>query len=574
MNGRHLLFFLLFTSITLNCLPQQPGINDDRLRQLVRVNGQADVEVLSAGKDDATLLIANTSVESVKDGVIYISLSPLTVEWFISRRLDYRIVENRQVRSFENASGLSQAMQWDAWPTYTQYDSIMRSFVQQYPHLCRLDTIGTSIYGKLILVLKISDNPSSDEDEPEVFYTSTIHGDEPTGFVLMLRLCDYLLKNYNASGRIKNMVDNLEIWINPLANPDGTYRNGNTMNFPTRFNANGYDLNRNFPDPLQPYYSGNTMQKETASMVSFLRKRRFVISANFHSGAEVVNYPWDRYKAGTWEKIHADETWFRTISRAYADTVHKYAPSGYMTDLDTGVTRGYQWYAVSGSRQDFVTWELQGREVTIELSAAKLHPPAQLEVLWQYNYRSLLNYLENALYGVHGKVLDAGNTQPLAAKIFINGYDKDSSHVYSDTLTGSFVRLLSRGSWNLSFSARGYPDTTITGIHVQDFRQTELMVYMDPEIVPADTINPPATILYPNPASSELNALLPRDMAGRVRITIYGSSGLLVTDYYAVDEAGIPLKINTGRFAGGVYTIIFRNQAKGIVSKGRFVLVR
>ena len=67
-----------------------------------------------------------------------------------------------------------------------------------YPSLCRLDTIGTSINGKLVLALKISDNPAEDETEPEVFYSSTMHGDETGGYVLMLRLADYLLKNYNS----------------------------------------------------------------------------------------------------------------------------------------------------------------------------------------------------------------------------------------------------------------------------------------------------------------------------------------------------------------------------------------
>ena len=46
--------------------------------------------------------------------------------------------------------------------------------------------------------------------------------------------------------------------MNPLANPDGTYRPGNTISSPVRGNANGYDLNRNFPDPVTPYYSDTT----------------------------------------------------------------------------------------------------------------------------------------------------------------------------------------------------------------------------------------------------------------------------------------------------------------------------
>ena len=148
-------------------------------------------------------------------------------------------------------------------------------------------------------------------------------------------------------------MDNLEIWINPLANPDGTYKTGNTISFPTRFNANGVDLNRNFPDPETP---GTLLQKETIDMMKFMREHKFVISANFHAGAEVVNYPWDRWES----KYHADDSWFNAISRAYADTVHIYSGPVYMNDLDNGVTSGTDWYVVYGGRQDFVTWELAG----------------------------------------------------------------------------------------------------------------------------------------------------------------------------------------------------------------------
>ena len=62
-------------------------------------------------------------------------------------------------RDLVSARSITQAMQWDNYPTYSQYDSIMQSFATLYPSLCRLDTIGTSVNGKLVLALKISDNP-------------------------------------------------------------------------------------------------------------------------------------------------------------------------------------------------------------------------------------------------------------------------------------------------------------------------------------------------------------------------------------------------------------------------------
>ena len=183
------------------------------------------------------------------------------------------------------------------------------------------------------------------------------------------------------SSRVKDLVDNLEIWINPLANPDGTYSTGNIIATPVRFNANGVDLNRNFPDPFQPL---EIQEKENADMIQFMREHKFILSANFHSGFEIVNYPWDRWLS----KIHADDSWFNSISRAYADTVHSYSVPAYMNSYDNGIVRGAVWYVIYGGRQDFVTWELQGREVTIELDYVKETPAAQLDLLWQYNWRS------------------------------------------------------------------------------------------------------------------------------------------------------------------------------------------
>lgn len=568
MNCRHLILLLLLVWCTSDSFAQT-GSNDDQLRNIVVETGQADVTIPYTSRKDLDFLSRNVSVASVKDGIISVSLSPLTVEWFINQKFNYKIYLRKSVRSIESAGSVNQALKWDTWPTYLQYDSIMRSFVTLYPSLCRLDTIGTSNYGKLILALKISDNVASKEDEPKVFYSSTIHGDEPAGFVLMLRLCDYLLRNYQTSGRIKTLVNNLEIWINPISNPDGTYRTGNSIISPVRFNSNGYDLNRNFPDPLKPYSLSNIQQKETHLMIDFLRVHRFVISANFHSGAEVVNYPWDR-----WAAPHPDDSWFYGISRAYADTVHKYSGPVYMNDLMNGVTQGFDWYPVYGGRQDFVTWELQGREVTIELNDPKDIPPSQLPLLWEYNYRSLIQYLENALYGIQGKVENVKDLKPVPAKVFIKGHDADSSHVYSDTITGSFVRLISPGIWDLSFSATGFRDTTVKSVVVLQDERTDLLVRMTPEINPIDTIAPSSALIYPNPASSEIWALLAGRMEGKLNIRIFNISGKLFADYEVVAQKGLPLKIDLKRFSPETYTIVFTNLQNGFMAKGRFIVAR
>jgi hypothetical protein len=567
MARRIVISVLISILMTLKCASQV--INpDDRLRQIVSRNGQVEITIPYTDRQSVDLLTTNVSILSVKNKIVHISLSPLTVEWFILQKYEYQIVEKIETKGLVSASNLSQAMNWDKYPTYSQYDSIMQSFSKLYPTLCRLDTIGTSVNGKLVLALKISVNPAIDGDKPAVFYTSTMHGDETGGFIMMLHLADYLLKNYSVSSRVKDLVDNLGIWINPLANPDGTYGSGNTITSPTRYNANGYDLNRNFPDPFTP----NTVkQKETLDMMSFMRKHKFVLSANFHTGEEVVNYPWDRWLS----KFHADDSWFNSISRAYADTAHVYAGPAYMNFLDNGVTRGAVWYIVYGGRQDFVTWELHGREVTIEIDNQYVTPADQLTQLWQNNWHSLLGYLENAIYGIHGLVLDENTHNPVPAKLFINGYDKDSSQVYSDTLTGSFVRFLSPGSWNLTFSAKGYRPLTMSNINVTDRQKTELIVEMTPYTNKVET--PSAAIsllLYPNPAHDEIRAISPDGLTGKINIRIINSSGILMSDYNDEVVQGVPVIIDIKKLPSGIFTIVFESTLTRSSFHGKFVVIK
>jgi hypothetical protein len=552
--------FLCFQAYSQN---QQ---NDQLLREIVTRCHQATVKIPYPGKQALNELSGKVSVSSVRNRYAEIVVSPLTVEWFILQNYNYEIIENNEAKGILTSTSVKEAMEWASYPTYTQYDSIMHSFISLYPSLCRLDTIGVTNYGKYVLVLKISDNPGKDEGEPETFYSSSIHGNETAGFILMMRFAEYLLKNYNTNSRVKNLVDNLEIWINPLANPDGTYRTGNTISSATRYNANGYDLNRNFPDPD---VTGNVLQKETIDMVKFMRSHHFVISANFHSGDEVVNYPWDR-----WRRLHADDDWFYKISRKYADTVQAYSASGYMDELDNGVTNGYEWYLINGGRQDFMTWELQGREVTIELDYNMVTPSTRLNTLWEYNTRSLIGYLENALYGIHGRVTDESNGKPIRAMIFINGHDKDSSQVFSDTLSGNFTRLIAPGTWTLQVTAKGYYSATISNVSVIDGSPVTLDIKMIPILNAIDTTATPVIRIYPDPASEYIRIILPERQIGKVNVRIFNSFGMKMADYQDYAHKGIPFNFDVRNLASGWYSLMIINESSGVVDRSAFVVIK
>jgi len=420
------------------------------------------------------------SIDNVRDLTVYAYANDDQLKIFDRMGYAYEILPapGTLIKPEMSADKLGIAA-WDVYPTYDAYVAMMYQFAADYPGLCTIVDAGLTTEGRSILFARISDNVNVEEDEPEVMYTSSMHGDELTGYVLTLRLIDSILTSYGTDPRITRLVDSCEIWINPLANPDGTYASGNsTVYGATRYNANGVDINRNFPDPQDgPHPDGYSYQAETIDMMNLGNAHSFVISANFHGGAEVVNYPWD-----TWSRLHVDNDWFVDISRQFADSAQYYSPNGYLTDLNNGITNGYAWYEVQGGRQDFMNYWRGCREVTIEISGTKLLPASSLPAYWTYLRTPFLDYLEHALYGIRGIVTDASTGEPVFATVRILDHDSDldSSRVFSDPDIGDYHRMLEPGTYDVEFSAPGYYLKTVKSVPVYDRQSTRRDVQLTP----------------------------------------------------------------------------------------------
>lgn len=422
--------------------------------------------------EDINRLTKIISIDDVRDNVVYAYANDRELENFKKLGIEFEILQHPgtliQPRMSSDKADIEE---WDSYPTYEGYISMMNQFAADYPSICQIVNAGTTVQGRSLLFAKISDNVGVEENEPEVMFVSSIHGDETTGYVLMLRLIDSLLTAYGSDSLVTRLIDSCEIWINPSANPDGTYHSGNSsVSGATRYNANGVDLNRNFPDPQDGNHpDGNSWQPETIAMMNFAPEHSFVISANFHGGVEVVNYPWD-----TWARLHPDDQWFIDVSRSYADSAQYYSPSGYMTYLNDGITNGYAWYEVAGGRQDFMNFWYGCREVTIEISDVKLLSASQLPAHWIYNRVSFFNWLENALYGIRGTVTDSATGLPVPAIVTVVGHDTDmdSSRVFTDPDVGDYHRMLEAGTYTLEFKCPGYTARTVSNITVTDNHAT------------------------------------------------------------------------------------------------------
>ncbi len=430
----------------LGALPGAAGVaSDNALPEPWPLSERYPAEVTIATAEQLTTLIeAGVEVEDLSRSTAVpltlftavVNVTPAEAEALTRQGYRIRPIPNEGLRAFRQYGPGTAGL--EAWPTYSQYVTRMQNLAAAHPDIVRLFSIGESVQMRDIWMLKITDNPDLDEDEPEVKYTSTIHGDEPVGTEMTIRLAELLADNYGTDPVLSALVNEMEIWLCPLHNPDG-YVNG------SRYNAHGVNLNRDFPDPItDPNDDPTGREPETRAMMLVGYDNRFVMGANYHGGAQVVNYPWDSFVG-----YAPDDAIFYDYGVGYA-VRNPYIWNG---GFPNGVTRGWEWYIIHGGMQDWAYHWRHEHHVTIELSNTKWPPYSQMDSHWDANRDAMLWWMERSLTGARGVVLDAVTGEPLDATVDVVQLGKP---VQTDSDAGNYHRLLLPGTYTLAVTSEGY----------------------------------------------------------------------------------------------------------------------
>jgi carboxypeptidase T len=256
--------------------------------------------------------------------------------------------------------------------TFAQIQKRIDSLVNHYPNLVQKIILpGTTDEGRQLIAVKISDNASTDENEPEALYTGLHHAREGMSMMNLFFFMQYLVENYATDNRVKELVDNRELYFIPCFNPDGYVYNqtqtpgGGGMWRKNRHNNGGnkygVDLNRNYgvdwgitgPDISTSFNTsaddyvgtGPFSEAETQILRAFAETRHFTMAIDHHAYGNYYVTPYGVPASHPFTT--ADANFYKYASALMARYNGYFAGDGMAT---------VNYYAVGNSRD----WHIAG----------------------------------------------------------------------------------------------------------------------------------------------------------------------------------------------------------------------
>jgi len=289
--------------------------------------------------------------------------------------------------------------------SYEQFTDLIVQLQNEHPDVFLYYSLGKTYEGRHIWCVKISDNVTFDEDEPEVLFMGGIHGNEKPGYQAVIYSMKAIVENYNSpylnlsfTRRIRNIVNNTELFFIPMVNPDGIEsgtrknRQPNDCIFGDTI-FRGVDINRNFAykweeldkHPFQYIFGGfpkrldrTTVkypfldfqsivrrgnyrgsypfsENESRALKQFIENHSITLSVDYHTYGEKILYPW------SWTKDPSpDNPLFISIAENISK-INQYE-----------VIQGSKWYYIPGFSGDWLYAEHNIYSFTIELCKSNI----------------------------------------------------------------------------------------------------------------------------------------------------------------------------------------------------------
>ncbi|XP_051537619.1 carboxypeptidase D, b [Myxocyprinus asiaticus] len=390
--------------------------------------------------------------------------------WLI---LPHVLIYPRQVIGLTNTKEVNEET-FTKYYNYVDLTGRLKSFSKKYPQICSLSTIGQSVEGRELWVMRVTTSPRTDvPGKPRFKYVGNIHGNEALSRQVLVYLIEHLLTQYGTDVGVTELVNQTDIYILPSMNPDGFEKavEGDCSDGDKgRENAKHKDLNRSFPDQFEPSSETSNDVPEVTAVMRWIIKKKFVLSGSLHGGSVVASYPFDSssHETSGYYSSTPDDALFRYLARTYAEN-HPIMRMGRPYCLDDP-NRRFKDGITNGGMQDYNYLKGNCFEVTFELNCCKYPPASQLYTEWINNKEALLTYMQKSHIGVRGFVMTRSGHALPDATISVSGID----HNITTWKFGDYYRLLLPGTYNITASSPGFLSNTEKNVPVIQGKATLL----------------------------------------------------------------------------------------------------
>lgn len=301
---------------------------------------------------------------------------------------------------------------------YYTYDGVVAQlnvWEREHRDILKKVKVGRSVEGRDIFAVKISDHVDVTESgESAILFNGMHHAREVMTVEVTMDIIQTLIEQYDTDSRVKKWVDEHEIWVLPMVNPDGNHRVWTQYNMWRKNTRDdkGVDINRNYPyawgtcngssdNPSLDTYRGTGpgSEPETQAVMNLVASIKPVFNISYHTFSELVLYPY----GCRGQRVDNTEVVEGIGSELAAKLVRDSGNGTY--------TPGTPWellYAVDGSDVDWMYHEYGVIPYVIEVNAVaqgfqpdyKWRDPTveKMRAGWQF----LLNKLSTQ--GVRGRI--------------------------------------------------------------------------------------------------------------------------------------------------------------------------
>ena len=342
----------------------------------------------------------------------------------------------------------------------------MQAINQAFPQLTHLEQIGTSLQGRPIMALLISETPNPADpkylEKPSIIFDAEHHAREIMTPEIVMDVAEVMLKSFRTSREAASILHNWNIWLVPMVNPDGSnivFTKDSMWRKNARGSASsvfGVDINRNYTyrwagcngsssnSGAQDYHGASAgSEPETQALMKFAQKVLPTASLSYHSYSEFVLYPYGCQNTFTSEKVMVADIANQMASRLPSDS------------KKGNYTPGTPWqllYDVDGDSMDFMYASFGALSYTFEINQ-DFQPPYTMRDPTVMKHRNAWQYflarIDQNLLTVN--VVDGKSGQPGLALINIDTISHPNGELpFRTNATGHYFKVLDPGHYTIA----------------------------------------------------------------------------------------------------------------------------